>query len=156
MALLRAVEIPCRLHGTQVSKHFQKGATSGLISVLAPKSVVHTWVEVLYKGQWIALEGVITDEAYVRGVKKRFSDHTGEFKAYAISVPDLKFLDLNWKGANLFVQNTSVVKDYGVFENPDVFFSEHKQTWNRIKDFAYVHFGRKMMNRNVACIRMPA
>lgn len=156
MALLRAVEIPCRLHGTQVSKYFQKGATSGLISVLAPKSVVHTWVEVLYKGQWIALEGVITDEAYVRGVKKRFSDHTGEFKAYAISVPDLKFLDLNWKGANLFVQNTSVVKDYGVFENPDVFFSEHKQTWNRIKDFAYVHFGRKMMNRNVACIRMPA
>ena len=41
-------------------------------------------------------------------MKKRFSDHTGEFKAYAISVPDLKFLDLNWKGANLFVQNMAI------------------------------------------------
>ena len=118
--------------------------------------LVHTWVEVLYKGQWIALEGVITDEAYVRGVKKRFPLHAGEFKAYAISVPDLKSLDLNWKGENLFVQNASVVKDYGVFESPDIFFSEHKQTWNRIKDFAYVHFGRKMMNRNVAGIRISA
>ena len=74
----------------------------------------------------------------------------------AISVPDLKSLDLNWKGANLFVQNASVVKDYGVFESPDIFFSEHKQTWNRIKDFAYVHFGRKMMNRNVDGIRISA
>ena len=156
MALLRAVEIPCRLHGTQVSKYFQKGATSGLISVFAPKCIVHTWVEVLHKGQWIAMEGVITDETYVQGVKKRFPLHAGEFKAYAISVPDLKSLDLNWKGENLFVQNASVVKDYGVFESPDIFFSEHKQTWNRIKDFAYVHFGRKMMNRNVAGIRISA
>ena len=156
MALLRAVGIPCRLHGTQVSKFFQKGATSGLISVLAPESIVHTWVEVLYKGQWIAMEGVITDEAYIQGVKKRFPDHAGEFKAYAISVPDLQSLDLNWKGEDLFVQNTSVVKDYGVFESPDVFFQEHKQTWNKMKDLAYVNFGRKMMNRNVARIRESA
>ena len=84
-------------------------------------------------------------------------DSTGRrYHGYAISVPDLKSIDLNWKGVNLFVQNTSVVKDYGVFESPDVFFSEHKQNWNRMKDFAYVHFGRKMMNRNVARIRALA
>lgn len=32
MALLRSVGIPCRLHGSEVSKHFQRGATSWLIS----------------------------------------------------------------------------------------------------------------------------
>ena len=49
MALLRAVGIPCRLHGSEVSKYFQKGATSGLISKLAPERVVNTWVEVFHK-----------------------------------------------------------------------------------------------------------
>ena len=153
MALLRAVGIPCRLHGSAVSKDFQKGATSGLVSVLAPKRVVHTWVEVFHDEKWIALEGVITDEAYVRGVKEKCRDREGAFRGYAISVPDLQSLDLNWKGEDLFVQNTSVVEDYGVFESPDVFFGEHKQTWNKLKDFAYVHYGRKVMNRNVSQIR---
>ena len=156
MALFRAVGIPCRLHGSEVSKYFQEGATSGLISKLAPESVVHTWVEVSYQNKWIALEGVITDEAYVQGVKKKCREHIGDFKGYAISVPDLKTLDLNWNGEDLFVQNTSVVEDYGVFDSPDVFFKEHKQTWNKVKDFAYVHYGRKVMNRNVSGIRQSA
>ena len=155
MALLRAVGVPCRLHGSEVSKNFQRGATSGIISKLAPERIAHTWVEVLYKNKWIALEGVITDEAYVRGVKKRYPDKKGEFKEYAISVKDIKNLDLNWKGEDLFVQNTSVVEDYGVFYSPDDFFKDHKQTWNVVKDFAYVHYGRKVMNRNVSRIRQP-
>ena len=123
------------------------------VSKLAPERIAHTWVEVFYKDKWIALEGVITDEAYVRGVKKRRPDKRGAFKEYAISVRDLHSLDLNWKGEDLFVQNTSVVEDYGVFESPDDFFKEHGQTWNMIKDFAYVHYGRKVMNRNVSRIR---
>lgn len=31
-----------------------------------------------------------------------------------------------------------------------------KQTWNLVKDFAYVHYGRKVMNRNVSRIRQLA
>ena len=153
MALLRAVGIPCRLHGSEVSKNFQRGATSGIVSKLAPERVVHTWVEVLYKDKWIALEGVITDEAYVRGVKKKFPNHRGIFKGYAISVPSLDTLDLEWKGEDLFVQNTSVVEDYGVFENPDDFFKEHKQKLSKLKELAYIYYGRKVMNKNVASVR---
>lgn len=153
MALLRAVGIPCRLHGSEVSKGFQRGATSGIVSKLAPERVVHTWVEVLYKERWIALEGVITDEAYVRGVKKKFPNHRGIFKGYAISVPSLDTLDLEWKGEDLFVQNTSVVEDYGVFENPEDFFKEHKQRMNKLKELAYIYYGRKVMNKNVANVR---
>lgn len=93
MALLRGVGIPCRLHGSEVGKYFQRGATSWIISVLAPKRIVHTWVEVLYKDNWIALEGVITDECYVKAVKDKF------------------------------------------------------------KNFAYVHYGRKVMTRNVSAMR---
>lgn len=153
MTLLRATGISCRLHGSEVSKSFQRGATSGIISVLAPATVVHTWVEVLYNDKWIALEGVITDEAYLKSVKEKYSDISGSFARYAISVPELKNLDLNWKGSDTFVQNESVVKDYGVFDDPDSFFEKHPQTWSKTKNFAYVHFGRKLMNRNVAKIR---
>ena len=153
MTLFRATGISCRLHGSEVSKSFQRGATSGIISVLAPATVVHTWVEVLYNDKWIALEGVITDEAYLKSVKEKYSDISGPFARYAISVPDLKNLDLNWNGSDTFVQNESVVKDYGVFDDPDSFFENHPQTWSKPKNFAYVHFGRKLMNRNVAKIR---
>lgn len=152
MALLRACGIPCRLHGSEVSKGFQRGATSGIISRLAPDVITHTWAEVYYEGRWIALEGVITDETYVQGVK-RTADLSADFRHYAISVPDLAALDLTWRGEDLFVQNTSVVTDFGVFDDPDSFFEQHKQTWSKAKDFAYVHYGRKVMNRNVARIR---
>ena len=43
-----------------------------------------------------------------------------------------------------------------VQKSPDIFFKEHKQTWNVVKDFAYVHYGRKVMNRNVSRIRQLA
>lgn len=153
MTLFRATGISCRLHGSEVSKSFQRGATSGIISILAPATIVHTWVEVLYNDKWIALEGVITDEAYLKAVREKYSDISGPFARYAISVPDLKNLDLNWNGSDTFVQNESVVKDYGIFDNPDSFFEKHPQTWSKPKNFAYVHFGRKLMNRNVAKIR---
>ena len=153
MALLRSVGIPCRLHGSEVSKHFQRGATSWLISVLAPERIVHTWVEVLYWGNWIALEGVITDESYVSAIKDKHKNVRGAFAKYAVAVSNLERLNLNWHGEDTFVQNDAVVVDYGVYDNPDTFFEQHRQTWSRLKNFAYVHYGRKVMNKNVDKIR---
>lgn len=151
MTLLRAVGIPCRLHGSEVDKHFQEGVTSGIIAALAPDTIIHTWVEVLYLDRWVALEGAITDEAYVSAVK---ANNAGcPFARYAISVPDLNGLSLDWQGRDLFVQNESVVKDLGVFDDPDTFFKEHPQKLSKIKDFAYVHYGRKKMNRTVQKLR---
>ena len=98
-------------------------------------------------------EGVITDEPYMLSVKKQYIGHKGSFAHCAISVPDLKDLSLEWKGSDIFVQNGSVVKDYGVFDDPDTFFEAHPQTWSKVKDFAYVHYGRKKMNRTVRKMR---
>lgn len=153
MALLRSVGIPCRLHGSEVSKHFQRGATSWLISVLAPERIVHTWVEVLYLGNWIALEGVITDESYMGAIKDKHKNVRGAFAKYAVAVSNLERFNLNWHGEDTFVQNYAVVVDYGVYDNPDSFFEQHRQTWSKLKNFAYVHYGRKVMNRNVDKIR---
>src|SRR5688572_25797388 len=53
MALLRAVGIPCRLHGFAINKRLQKGAITGLFYMLTPDKVIHSWVELYHKGKWI-------------------------------------------------------------------------------------------------------
>lgn len=120
---------------------------------MAPERIVHTWVEVSYEEKWVALEGVITDENYITAIKNKFKNGSGKFSKYAVAVPNLAELNLNWCGKDTFVQNDAVVVDYGVYDNPDVFFEQHKQKWSKLKNFAYVHYGRKVMTRNVDRIR---
>ena len=68
MALLRCVGIPCRFHGFTIDKKLQKGAITGLPYLLAPKNIIHSWVEVYYQEKWLNLEGFILDKKYLRGV----------------------------------------------------------------------------------------
>lgn len=153
MALLRGIEIPCRLRGLEVSKDFQKGATSGIIAVLAPKRIVHTWVEVYYNGNWIALEGVITDKKYLNSLKAKYGGESGKFMRYAVATENLSELSVDWVGKDTFVQREAVVHDYGVFVSPDAFFAKNKQALCKVKEFLYAYIGRKVMTRNVAKIR---
>lgn len=153
MTLLRGVGIPCRLHGFEVSKYFQRGATNAIISALAPETIVHTWAEVFYENKWLALEGVITDRKYVAAVKKKYNNVVKEFKLYAIATSDLSTLNIEWTGADTYVQKEAIVKDYGTFANPDEFFSAHPQKWSRFKNFIYSYVVRKLMTRNVARMR---
>lgn len=77
MALLRSVNIPCRLHAFNVSKDFQKGALPQIIYLLAPKYILHTWVEVFFNDKWIALEGVIIDKDYLYTVQQKYTEYKG-------------------------------------------------------------------------------
>ncbi len=63
MALLRAVGIPCRIHGFTIHKKLQKGAMTGLIYKLAPQSIIHSWVEIQYKEHWFYSGQGIFEEA---------------------------------------------------------------------------------------------
>ncbi len=153
MALLRAVNIPCRLHAFDVTKDFQRGATSKLISLLAPKYILHTWVEVFYQDRWIALEGVITDKKYLEAIQKKFFNHGGTFKKYAIATNDLKNTSIDWDGKDTFIQKEAIVYDYAIFPSPDVFFSTHSQHMSKLKNFIYVHLIRKIMTKNVCKAR---
>lgn len=156
MALLRGVGVPCRIHGFEVSKKFQRGATTALISFFAPKCIIHTWAEVYYNGQWLALEGVITDLKYFQAVKERYPHVKGEFKRFAIATNDFQALSIEWRGNATYVQSAAIVTDLGVFGSPDDFFLKHQQHWCKLKNFMYVNIGRKVMNRNVQKMRnMP-
>ena len=65
MALLRGVNIPCRVHGFMIDKKLQKGAMTGIIYRSAPKNIFHSWVEVCLDGIWYELEAFILDKGYL-------------------------------------------------------------------------------------------
>ena len=59
MALLRACNIPCRVHGFTIDKKLQKGAMTGIVYRNAPQNVFHSWVEVYFENRWYELEAFI-------------------------------------------------------------------------------------------------
>lgn len=156
MALLRTLGIPCCLHGFTVSKDFQKGATSGIVSFLAPSEIVHTWVEVLFGGRWIILEGVIIDDGFLQSIKQMYRETKGIFRMYAIAVDDFPNLAVDWTGKDTFIQSKAIVKDFGIFPDPDSFFSKHSQNLGILRTFLYEHIGCKKMTRNINRLRKLA
>ncbi len=152
MALLRALGIPARLHGAKVTKEFQKSLMPKIMARLAPPIFVHTWAEVFYGGEWIALEGVIADKPYIGALKCRYPNQ-GKFFDYAVAVENLENLELDWKGKDTFVQSLAVVEDLGIFATPDEFFSDHAQEYRGMKKFLYELIGRKIMTKRVVKIR---
>ena len=153
MALLRSLDVPCRLHGTKVTKVFQRSLMPKIMAKMAPLYIVHTWAEVFYCGEWLSLEGVITDKAYIAGLKKMFPEYKGKFFDYAVAVNDFTNLQIDWNGKDTEVQHGAVVEDLGVFDTPDEFYANHKQFYRGIKKFMYENIGRKLMTNKVAKIR---
>ena len=130
MALLRACDIPCRVHGFTIDKKLQKGAMTGIVYRNAPQNVFHSWVEVYFENRWYELEAFILDMGYLKKLQAKYSECTGAFCGFGVAV-----------------------KDFGVYDSPDELLKEHHQEMSRVKAFLYRNWGRHMMNRNVRKIR---
>ncbi|TCL61165.1 transglutaminase superfamily protein [Kineothrix alysoides] len=153
MALLRAVKIPCRVHGFTIDKELQKGAMTGLIYKNAPRNVLHSWVEVFYDNTWYELEGFILDKAYLDKLHKINKDCEGAFCGYGVAVKDFKNPVIDWNGNNTYIQSEGINQDFGVYDSPDELFGEHRQEMSRVMAFLYRNVGRHWLNRNVRNIR---
>lgn len=153
MALFRSVNIPCRLHAFYVSKSFQRGTTNFIIDFLAPSNILHTWVEVWYDEHWVALEGVITDLAYVRSIQAKYSNHTAPFQGYAIATKNLKDIEITWKGHPTYIQKEAIVQDIGIFTSPDELYAHYAQPMSFVSAFLYAHIGCHIMTRRVTRLR---
>ena len=71
MAILRACNIPCRVHGFTIDKKLQKGAMTGVVYKNAPQNVFHSWVEVYFEDRWYELEAFILDKKYLQKLQKK-------------------------------------------------------------------------------------
>lgn len=153
MALLRGLGIPCRYHGFTIDKILQKGAMTGWVYWLAPDEIIHSWVEVYYRGKWCYLEGFILDQVYLERLQMTFKDCQGSFCGYGAAVDDLQAPPIEWKGQSTYIQHRGIRQDFGVYNDPDSFFADKAQELSPIKNWVYVHLARHLMNRNVQRIR---
>ncbi len=153
MALLRGSGIPCRLHGFTIDKALQKGAVTGPAYLLAPRSILHSWVEVHYAGRWVNLEGFILDRAYLQRLQQRFAGHEGAFCGFGAATPDLQNPPVVWQGTDTYIQKDGINRDFGVFDSPDEFYARHGTNLGGFKRWLFQHVVRQRMNRNVARIR---
>ena len=153
MALLRAVDVPCRLHGFTIDKALQKGAMTGFVYRSAPKEIVHSWVEVYFGGDWYNLEGFILDIPYINALQKKFSSCEGAFCGYGVATNDFKNPVVDFNKSDTYIQKEGIIQDFGVFNSPDDFFAQYAQRISNFKRFLYRYYGRHRMNKNVAGIR---
>ena len=153
MACLRAVGIPCRLHGFTIDKKLQKGAMTGFVYRFAPQNIIHSWVEVFYQQNWYNLEAFILDQAYLSNLQNKFHNCEGSFCGYGVSVDDFQNPVIDWNKNNTYIQKEGINHDFGLYDSPDEFFSENKQQLSPIKKFIYQNIGRHLMNKNIRKIR---
>lgn len=153
MALLRLLGIACRFHGFTIDNQLQKGAIPNYLIPLAPKYILHSWVEVYFDGKWVNLEGFILDQRYLASIQKQESDCNGPFQGYAIATDCLMKPKVQWSGESTYIQKEGIHDDFGVFDNPDEFYVKHGTNLSGIKRLFYKIFFRHLMNRNVRHIR---
>jgi hypothetical protein len=153
MALLRAVDIPNRMHGFTIHKALQKGAISGIWYKLSPKSILHSWVEVYINGEWFNLEGLILDKAYLTALQKKFPDCKTTFCGYGVYTDSFQEPDVEWNMNDTYIQKKGINQDFGLFDTPDDFYYQHQQKLNPFKKWVYKNYVRHLMNKNVDRIR---
>lgn len=153
MALLRGCGIPCRIHGFLIDKKLQKGAMPGIVYRHAPREILHSWVEVYLEGVWYDLEGVILDQAYLEKLQARYPNCTGIFCGYGVAVKDFRNPVIDFERNNTYIQREGIVRDLGIYDEPDDLLQAHGQNLGPCKGFLYRNFGRHWMNRNIHKIR---
>jgi len=153
MALMRAVEIPNRLHGFTINKPLQKGALTGIWYLIAPQNILHSWVEILVGDKWYFLEGVILDKIYLDALQKKFADSESNLCGYGVYTADFKKPVVDWNYNHTYIQEKGINQDFGLFDNPDKFYAKHRQNIGQLKNWIFKNYMRHTMNKNVNRIR---
>ena len=153
MALLRATEIPNRIHGFTIDKALQKGAINGIWYNLSPKNILHSWVEIYINNHWYFLEGVILDKDYLTKLQEKNKDCKTTFCGFGVYTDEFLNPPIEWHLNNTYIQNKGINQDFGLFDTPDEFYAKHQQKLGAIKKFIFRKIVRQKMNNNVKKIR---
>lgn len=151
MALLRALDVPCRFHGFTIDKRLQRGVVPELVYPIAPANIIHSWVEIFHDGQWLNLEGFILDAPVLEALQKTFPERQS-ICAYGAGTDCLQNPNVEWTGASTYIQRTGINHDFGIFDDPDAFYAAHRQLTG-IKGLLYRFVIRHWMNHRVRKMR---
>ena len=152
MALLRALGVPCRLHGFMIHKRLQRGVVPEVAYRIAPEEILHSWVEVEWEDRWVNLEGFILDAPFLGTLQAKFEGRSS-LCAYGAGTDCLQAPDVTWSGGDTYIQRTGIARDLGLYDDPDAFYAGHRQSFGLVRGLLYRHIIRRWMNRRVAAIR---
>lgn len=152
MALLRSVGVRCRLHGFTIHKELQRGVVPELVYPIVPEEIIHSWVEVETEAGWVNLEGFILDAAFLSALQFTFSE-TPSLCGYGAGTDCLQAPPVEWAGDDTYIQETGIVQDFGIFDAPDDFYANHRQSFSLVKRLLYRYVIRHWMNARVRRIR---
>ena len=152
MTLLRALDVPCRLHGFTIHKSLQRGVVPEIAYRIAPDDILHSWVEIEWEGRWVNLEGFILDTPFLASLQREFKDRSS-LCGYGAGTDCLADPRTDWTGADTYIQRTGINRDLGLFDDPDAFYAKHQQSFGFVRRILYRHVVRHWMNRRVAAIR---
>lgn len=152
MALLRGLGVRCRLHGFTIDKGLQRGVVPEAVYWLAPRNILHSWVEIDLDGTWIHLEGFIIDAPVLSALQGAFPGRA-TLCAYGVGTNQLQTPNTDWTGTDIYIQRTGINNDLGVFTSPDAFYVVHQQKLRGPQEAIYRHIIRHWMNRRVAAMR---
>lgn len=153
MALLRAMGVPCRMHGFTIFNDLQRGAIPNYLMRAAPARILHSWVEVEFEEQWLELEGFIIDRSFLRQIQRAHPSCNGKFIGYGIATPCLQKPAIEWQGSNTYIQREGIADDYGVFDDPDSFYQRHGTNLKGLRRLLFTFAIRHVINRHVHAIR---
>ncbi|MFW5838687.1 MAG: transglutaminase-like domain-containing protein [Bacillota bacterium] len=153
MALLRGLNIPCKIEGFHVDASFQKQLLPPILRLLGPKRFLHSKIHVYYDGNYIPLEGYVLDRDYLTGLKNMLPNHQGPLYSYAVATKDFNDLHIDWQGKETFIQKDAIVQSLGTYKDPDSLFDNHYQPFSKVKKVIYKNGVRHLMNLRVNRIR---
>ena len=153
MALFRGLNIPCRLHGFTIDKGLQRGVVPELIYPIVPNSIIHSWVEIYFYGNWINLEGFILDDVFLAEIRKAFGKNKQSLCSFGAGTKNINNPQVEWKGEDTYIQKTGINNDFGIYDSPDDFYKNHQQDFPWWKKLIYKNIIRHWMNRRVEKIR---
>lgn len=152
-ALCEAVGIEARIHYSSIDKQIHSGLYKGLVYMLLPGEISHSWVEVKIGDEWVKFDSFINDlKFYEKG--RSILKSQGKKVGYSVSCSlGDSSADFSLDG-NKFVQMGSVREDHGVYDDPDEYFSSKKYNNNpgKFKMFIYRRY-LKRLNGRIEAIR---
>ena len=126
-----------------MTKALQRGAITGPAYMLAPRNIIHSWVEGLVRWQVDQLGRVHPGQALSVCTAKRFAGVQG-FCGYGAATPDLQ--TQVWIGAARILHSTRWRNRLWHFLTPDAFYAAHGTTSKVPKRWIYQNVVRHAMN----------
>lgn len=153
MALLRSLAIPCSLQADMVDKVVHRGLLGPLAFNLSPATLYHNEVQLLYNNRWLSVEGYTVDHSYLSKLQAMFPNYSGSFYGYGIAVLNFRNPQTKWEEASTSIQGKAVVRQLGMFNDPDAFYEAYSQALMRTQSLFYRKLLMPSLNKRIAALR---